>query len=126
MVPCPFCKKPKSKAIEITDLSIAFLDEYPVSLGHTLIVPHRHIQSFFELSQEESRDILEVVQRCQVKLQAQYSPTGYNLGINDGISAGQTILHVHLHLIPRYEGDCSDPRGGIRWVIPKKAAYWEK
>jgi diadenosine tetraphosphate (Ap4A) HIT family hydrolase len=105
-------------------LCIAIEDGYPVSRGHSLIVPRRHTHSFFELSQLEEAAILAMVRQTKTVLDIKYAPEGYNLGINDGAAAGQTIMHVHLHVIPRYRGDRRDPRGGIRWIFPEKADYW--
>jgi diadenosine tetraphosphate (Ap4A) HIT family hydrolase len=89
-------------------------------------VPRRHVASWFDLSNEEHGAILELVDRLRRRLDATYAPDGYNLGINDGPAAGQTVMHVHMHVIPRYEGDMKDPRGGVRWVLPGKAAYWKR
>lgn len=122
---CPFCDPEKLTILQETVLSRAFLDGYPVSAGHTLIVPRRHVASFFELTPEEQADLLRLASECKAALDREHAPAGYNLGLNDGRAAGQTVMHVHLHLIPRYEGDVADPRGGIRWVLPPKAPYWE-
>jgi len=100
------------------------LDGYPVSRGHTLIIPKRHVGSFFELETAEHDDILLMIQEAKKRLDADYSPDGYNIGINDGPAAGQTVPHLHIHIIPRYEGDQDDPRGGVRWIFPDKADYW--
>lgn len=105
----------------------ALFDGYPVSEGHTLIVPNRHVQSVFELRGEEQADIWALVAEARDRLKSSLGvrPDGFNVGPNDGDAAGQTISHAHVHLIPRYAGDASDPRGGIRWVLPRKANYWE-
>jgi len=100
------------------------LDGYPVSRGHTLIIPKRHVGSFFELETKEREDILSMLDEAKTRLDASYAPDGYNIGINDGPAAGQTVPHLHIHLIPRYEGDQGDPRGGVRWIFPEKADYW--
>jgi diadenosine tetraphosphate (Ap4A) HIT family hydrolase len=115
----------KGQILEETTLSLAFFDGFPLTPGHILVVPRRHTASFFALSPEEQADLIQLANRCKILLDEKYDPAGYNLGINDGPLAGQTVPHVHLHLIPRYEGDVEDPRGGIRWVIPEKAVYWE-
>jgi diadenosine tetraphosphate (Ap4A) HIT family hydrolase len=99
-------------------------DGYPVSPGHTLLIPKRHTGSFFDLSTQERDDLLALLDRAQQALDAELQPQGYNIGINDGAAAGQTVPHLHVHLIPRFEGDLPDPRGGVRWVIPAKAKYW--
>jgi len=100
------------------------LDGYPVSNGHTLLIPKRHVGSFFELEKKEREDILSLLDVAKTRLDADYAPDGYNICINDGPAAGQTVPHLHIHLIPRYEGDQDDPRGGVRWIFPEKADYW--
>lgn len=100
-------------------------DGFPISLGHTLIIPKRHIGSWFEISKDEQSGLMELLERAKAALQNECNPDGYNIGINDGPAAGQTVPHLHLHLIPRYKGDQKDPRGGVRWIIPEKAKYWE-
>lgn len=124
-MPCPFCALDDEQKIEITEHSFAFRDRYPVSQGHTLIVPRRHVASFFELNSDERQDLLELMVRCKDQLELEFSPDGFNIGLNDGPEAGQTVMHVHLHLIPRYKGDVEDPRGGVRWVLPEHARYWD-
>lgn len=100
-------------------------DAYPVSNGHSLVIPARHIGSFFELSEAERNDLFRLLDFAQQELDGIFRPDGYNIGINDGVAAGQTVPHLHIHLIPRYFGDLPDPRGGVRWVIPDKASYWK-
>jgi len=104
--------------------AIATRDAYPVAPGHTLVIPLRHVASFFDATPEERAAMLELLDEAKKQLQSEFGPAGYNIGINDGAAAGQTVGHLHIHLIPRYAGDQHDPRGGIRWVIPEKAAYW--
>ncbi len=106
------------------DTAIAFRDAYPVAPGHTLVIPVRHVPSFFEATSEERASMLDLLEAAKKQLQSEFNPAGYNIGINDGAAAGQTVGHLHIHLIPRYQGDHPDPRGGIRWVIPEKADYW--
>ena len=106
------------------DLTIAIKDAFPVSPGHSLIIPKRHIGSFFEITPDEQKAMFNMVWRMKGLVHTEFQPDGYNIGINDGEAAGQTVMHLHLHLIPRYRGDHSDPRGGIRWIIPEKADYW--
>jgi len=122
---CKFCRVSDDSTTGSSQMSRAFYDQFPISKGHTLIIPRRHVASFFGLTPEEQADLFALASKCKETLDAEFSPSGYNLGINDGQSAGQTIMHVHLHLIPRYEGDKEDPRGGIRWIFPDKAAYWD-
>jgi diadenosine tetraphosphate (Ap4A) HIT family hydrolase len=100
-------------------------DQYPVSLGHSLIIPKRHVTSWFELWEEELVPLNHAIAWARTDVNTEFKPDGYNLGVNDGGSAGQTVDHLHVHLIPRYEGDCHDPRGGVRWIFLGKARYWE-
>jgi diadenosine tetraphosphate (Ap4A) HIT family hydrolase len=89
-----------------------------------LIVPKRHVASLFDLAEEEQDAIWRLVALVRAELMAQLKPDGFNIGVNDGPAAGQTILHAHVHIIPRRKGDVADPRGGVRWIIPSKARYW--
>ena len=106
-----------------TDLSVAFYDGYPVSKGHTLIIPKRHVSSYFDLTKAEKDDIWSLLDVLKAKIDESLHPDGYNVGINVGESAGQSIFHVHVHLIPRYQGDVENPKGGVRGVIPGKQKY---
>jgi diadenosine tetraphosphate (Ap4A) HIT family hydrolase len=121
---CPFCSLPNERIVLANKSGWVVRDAYPVSLGHTLIIPRRHIGSFFELSADERQDLLTLLDEAQAALQIKHQPQGFNIGINDGPAAGQTVPHLHIHLIPRYTDDVTDPRGGVRWVIPEKAKYW--
>jgi diadenosine tetraphosphate (Ap4A) HIT family hydrolase len=123
--PCPFCTLPPERIIDSNDLALVIRDGYPVSPGHTLVIPKRHIGSWFEITTEEQSAMLNLLGRAKAVLGEEFKPDGYNIGINDGPTAGQTVPHLHMHLIPRYEGDLEDPRGGVRWIIPGKAKYWE-
>lgn len=121
---CPFCKvESEREIIESSLLSVAFYDGFPVSPGHALIIPKRHVSSFFDLSKEERQDLLNLADSVKRILEERYHPDGYNIGINVGEAAGQSIFHVHMHLIPRYQGDVPSPRGGVRGVIPTKQNY---
>ena len=121
---CPFCKAGSERdIIASSSLSIAFFDGFPVSRGHTLIIPRRHVASFFDLTKEEQLDILELADNVKIILEEKFHPDGYNVGVNIGEAAGQSIFHVHMHLIPRYKGDVPNPRGGVRGVIPTKQNY---
>lgn len=123
-VDCPFCNlSEKVKLITETATTVAFLDNYPVNKGHTLIVPKRHIANYFELTVHEQRALLLVINRCKKIIEKQYHPDGFNVGVNVGETAGQSIPHVHIHLIPRFKGDVGNPRGGVRGVIPNKQNY---
>jgi diadenosine tetraphosphate (Ap4A) HIT family hydrolase len=123
---CPFCTLPESRVIDSSQHGLVIRDGFPISPGHTLIIPRRHTGSFFGLSTEERNDLLALLDRAKAVLEQEFSPDGYNIGINDGAAAGQTVPHLHIHLIPRYNGDCPDPRGGVRWIVPDKADYWSK
>ena len=123
--PCPFCTLPPERIIDSNDLALVIRDGYPVSPGHTLVIPKRHIGSWFETTPEEQSAMLNLLERAKVVLETEFKPDGYNIGINDGPTAGQTVPHLHMHLIPRYKGDLTDPKGGVRWIIPEKAKYWE-
>jgi diadenosine tetraphosphate (Ap4A) HIT family hydrolase len=122
---CPFCPPREHEVLESHPLAIAIKDSYPLTRGHSLVVPRRHVSSFFELTVDERLAILELLDRSKVTLDGEYAPDAYNIGINDGAAAGQTVMHLHVHLIPRYKGDADDPRGGVRWIFPAKAAYWK-
>lgn len=146
---CPFCQIPPERILAQNEHAFAIHDAFPVSPGHTLIIPRRHVGSFFETTQEEKLALIELLDVVGARQQpasaplsqrglpsaplSQHSlpersrrePDAYNIGINDGPAAGQTVPHLHIHLIPRYEGDVPDPRGGVRWVVPEKARYWE-
>ena len=126
MKTCFFCSLPKERVLSETKKSLVIRDGFPVSEGHTLIIPKRHIPSIFEVTPEEQTDIYATLEDVKKQLDETLNPDGYNIGINDGISAGQTVMHLHVHLIPRYSGDQDDPRGGVRWIFPGKADYWSK
>ena len=124
--PCPFCLLPASRIVEENEHAVLILDGYPVSPGHSLVIPKRHVGSFFEVTEIERAALLALLDRARELAAGQYRPDGYNIGINDGAAAGQTVPHLHIHLIPRYGGDQADPRGGVRWVVPQKADYWTR
>lgn len=107
-------------------LAIVIRDGFPISRGHTLVIPRRHVGSFFELTTEERYEMLALLDQAKADLDREFNPDGFNIGINDGAAAGQTVPHLHIHLIPRYKGDLEDPRGGVRWIIPEKADYWSQ
>jgi len=123
---CPFCNADQSKVLLANEHATAFLDGFPVTPGHSLIVPKRHIASFFEATKEEQAAMFDLVAEMRELLLAERTPDGFNVGVNDGAAAGQTVMHLHIHLIPRYAGDTEDPRGGVRWIMPVKAPYWKK
>jgi diadenosine tetraphosphate (Ap4A) HIT family hydrolase len=122
---CPFCSIEPSRAWLETEYAIALPDVYPVTVGHTLVVPRKHVRTIYELTAPEQIDIWDLVGRVRERLSTDAKPDGFNIGFNDGVAAGQTVEHAHIHVIPRRRGDVTDPRGGIRWVIADKARYWE-
>ncbi|MHB1013888.1 MAG: HIT family protein [Desulfurivibrionaceae bacterium] len=123
---CPFCCLAPVRIIATNDHAFAIFDSFPVSQNHMLIVPKRHIASLFEATTEERFALFDLLTDMRARLLRERGAVGFNIGINDGEAAGQTVMHLHIHLIPRYAGDMSDPRGGIRWIFPDKAIYWNK
>ena len=120
---CPFCNVSKNQIIAKNSLCFAIFDKYPVNKGHILIIPFRHFSNFFDATIEEKISILELLEICKKILDEKYKPDGFNIGVNVGKYAGQTIFHLHVHLIPRYKGDIENPTGGVRGVIPEKRIY---
>jgi len=122
--PCAFCALPTSRILGENEYAVWILDAHPVSPGHSLILPRRHVESFFEAIPAERDAVVSLLGQAREHAERNHAPSGYNIGINEGSAAGQSILHLHVHLIPRYAGDTRDPRGGVRWVIPDRANYW--
>jgi len=121
---CFFCQRIKNKDFILeNELAIARFDDFPVNKGHLEVVPKRHVSDWWETSSEEKMAIFELLDEAKKIIDEKYKPDGYNIGMNLGLSAGQSIMHLHVHLIPRYIGDVSNPRGGIRGVIPDKKDY---
>ena len=122
---CLFCQKyiEHEEVLYENDTVFALKDAFPVSQGHTLIIPKRHIDDYFLLSEKEVLDMDQALTIMKERLDIEFKPNGYNIGVNNGETAGQTIMHTHVHLIPRYLNDVSDPKGGIRGVIPGKQKY---
>ncbi len=118
---CIFCDI-KNYILE-NELAYAIFDRYPVNKGHMLFIPKRHVKNFFDITNEERESIFKLIDEGKKLLDEKYSPNGYNIGINCGEEAGQTIMHAHVHLIPRYKRDIENPRGGVRGVIPNKMKY---
>ncbi len=114
---CPFCDPPASEVVAKNDLCYARWDRFPVSRGHLLAMPFRHTPDLFTLTTEERVALLALVDACREIIDGRFHPAGYNIGFNVGRAAGQTIMHCHCHVIPRYE-ESQDPRGGIRGIIP--------
>jgi diadenosine tetraphosphate (Ap4A) HIT family hydrolase len=98
-------------------------DGFAVSPGHSLIISKRLAENYFELTEEEKQDLILAIDITKDDLDAQYNPDGYNIGMNCGVASGQTVMHFHCHLIPRYNGDCENPRGGVRHCVPGKGYY---
>lgn len=119
--PCIFCR-PRG-VIRENELAYCVRDTYPVSPGHSLVIPRRHCASFFDLSREEIAACMALVTEEQAVIESEFAPDGYNVGVNVGKSGGQSVFHVHVHLIPRFSGDSARPQGGVRQVIPDKAHY---
>ena len=119
---CIFCQHDR-QILAQTNLSFAFLDSFPVSTGHAFIIPKRHVASIWEMTTEEYTDAFNLVRQVKDILQKQFEPQGFNIGVNCGEIAGQTVSHAHIHVIPRYKGDVPNPRGGVRNIIPGKGNY---
>ena len=122
---CFFCNRAKEETIYSSKFLFVVRDnKFPVTKHHTLIVPHRHVSDFFDLNNNELNDLPELLKKQrQLLLTLDKEITGFNVGVNAGIDAGQTIMHCHIHLIPRRKGDMDNPRGGVRGVIPSKQKY---
>lgn len=118
---CPFCRS--AGGILQNELAYAIPDKFPVTQGHLLLIPFRHVASYFDTTRAEREALLELLDRAKALTDEKFTPAGYNIGINVGAAAGQTVEHVHMHLIPRYRGDVARPRGGVRGVIPAKQNY---
>jgi diadenosine tetraphosphate (Ap4A) HIT family hydrolase len=122
---CPFCSIDEHRIVWSSPVVIVLLDAFPVSPGHSLVVPRRHVSSWDLLTSDEKAAIITGVDEARAAIAASRPPDGFNIGCNDGVAAGQTVMHFHMHVIPRYAGDVRDARGGVRWVVPAKAAYWK-
>jgi diadenosine tetraphosphate (Ap4A) HIT family hydrolase len=125
-VSCVFCERLRAGRLnEEHPLAAAFPDAFPLTRGHTLVVARRHEADYFALTADEQAALWTLVRDVQARVGREHRPDGYNVGVNVGEAGGQTVGHVHVHVIPRYAGDVEDPRGGIRWIVPAKARYWE-
>lgn len=120
----PFHPVDSSRVIYEDENAIAFLDGFPIAPGHTLVVSKNITESIFDLPAIHLEALWRAVNLTRAILREKYSANGFNIGVNDGSVAGQTIAHGHIHVIPRYKGDTADPRGGVRWILPEKARYW--
>ncbi len=122
---CQFCKIANEKfhILFESDLAVAFYDSYPVNVGHVLIIPKRHCETYFDLTEEELKEMFELSKKVKEVLDKEFEPDGYNVGFNCGEAGGQTVMHAHMHVIPRYKGDTENPRGGIRKAVKRKDNY---
>lgn len=126
MADCPFCTIEPDRIWLGSEVAVALADVHPIAEGHTLVVPRRHVTSIYELTAAEQAEIWALVSRVREALLARFKPDAFNIGVNDGLAAGQTVAHAHVHVIPRRHRDVPDPRGGIRWIIAENAPYWDK
>lgn len=122
--PCPFCVLDPARILAEDELTVVYKDGFPVSLGHTVVIPKRHFPTLFDASEAEQIALLRALNIAKTLLDELHCPDGYNIGINQGEAGGQSVPHLHIHVIPRYRGDKADPKGGVRWVLPEKAKYW--
>ena len=122
MTDCKFCKLDKERIINENSYGLVFLDKFPVSEGHALVIPKRHVSDWFDLTSVELSWMHYLAQEYKVTVKCD----GWNIGVNIGEHAGQTVFHVHMHLIPRYIGDVKNPRGGFRHIIPGKGYYTDE
>ena len=120
---CLFCELPDSEILINNDLCFARWDKFPVSPGHLLIIPKRHFESIFDATVEELQAFWDLIIKGKELIDNEHNPDGFNIGVNDGQAAGQSIFHVHIHMIPRYVGDVEEPLGGVRGIVPKKQKY---
>lgn len=120
---CVFCDIKEESVFLENDHATAFFDKYPVSNGHVLIIPKQHFESYFDIPDKIKINMLKLMDEAKNELEKSYSPDGFNIGINVGAAAGQTVFHCHIHLIPRYSNDMKNPEGGVRGVIPEKQKY---
>lgn len=120
---CIFCNLASERIIAENELCLAIRDGFPVSEGHTLIIPKRHVADYFDLTSDEIAAMQTMMKESKCQLDNTLHPDGYNVGVNVNAAAGQTVFHVHMHLIPRYIGDVENPKGGVRGVIPGKQKY---
>jgi len=120
---CIFCTFRDERILDECEHTITFIDTYPATPGHTLIVPKRHFSSYFEATEDELLAISKAAQKAKLILDKEFAPDAYNIGINVGEAAGQSVPHLHVHVMPRYAGDVEDPRGGVRWILREKANY---
>ncbi|MFP4614944.1 MAG: HIT family protein [Thiohalorhabdus sp.] len=121
---CPFCELAADRVLWSDDHVRVVADGFPVTPGHMLIITRRHVGSYFQTTDAERASIAAALDAAKGLAEQDFQPDGFNIGINDGPAAGQTVPHLHVHLMPRYAGDAEDPRGGVRWLFPQTARYW--
>jgi diadenosine tetraphosphate (Ap4A) HIT family hydrolase len=121
--PCAFCGVPAGRITAENSLAVAIRDAFPVNPGHTLVITRRHVVSWFDTTADERIALFALVDRVRAQLDAELKPAGYNIGVNVGAAGGQTVMHLHVHVIPRFRGDVDDPAGGVRFVIPARGDY---
>jgi diadenosine tetraphosphate (Ap4A) HIT family hydrolase len=121
---CPFCEPDPDRIWFDNPIGMVLWDAFPVTQGHSLVVPKQHAASICDLSPDDQAALWQLAAEARQRLDEDLHPDGFNIGLNDGVAAGQTVMHAHIHIIPRRKGDVVDPRGGIRWVLPEKARYW--
>jgi len=121
--PCPFCTPNPDRVFLESEHVLGLWDGFPVSPGHALLITRRHVATWFDATLAEQQALTAAIAEAKRLIEAAHRPDGYNVGFNAGAVAGQTVFHLHVHVIPRYKGDVLDPRGGVRGVIPGKAAY---
>ncbi len=123
---CRICKIIKERSSEIlleNEKFIAISDARPVTKGHTIVTPKKHVVSFFDQTDEDEKELYQFLKELKIVIDKKNSPDGYNIGINDGRAAGRSIDHLHVHVIPRYSGDITEPKGGVRNLLGKNAPY---
>ena len=123
MTECPFCGPAAEEVVLQGRLWYARWDRYPVSPGHLLLIPCRHVAGLFDATEEEMAELPRLLHKAKALIDEKFHPDGFNVGVNCGEAAGQTVMHLHVHLIPRFHGDMDDPRGGVRGVIPERRKY---
>ncbi len=121
---CPFCRVDLTRVVLSNNVAYAIRDAFPVSPGHTLVIPRSHTRSIYDLAPADQHALWDLTREVREALRSEHGIEGFNIGLNDGPTAGQTIEHAHIHVIPRRSGDCPDPRGGIRLIFPERARYW--
>jgi ATP adenylyltransferase len=120
---CPFCEPDAARTFHNDDLVVGLWDAFPVSPGHALLAPHRHVTSWFDATADEQIALIRGIAAAREAIEESQRPDGYNIGVNVGRAAGQTVMHLHIHVIPRFAEDVDEPAGGVRFVIPARGNY---